>query len=362
MQVVPESPADLLPAIGLVNVGNSCYANAIIQVLRHTYPVSRLFRDPAVLSSLPDTPSAALTKQWGSLQQCFRTAASKPNCTISPKHFLRIVRSTAAATGAAAQFGDGDQHDVADFMQFMLDQFHKATCVPVRMTTEGTPRSREDEMMVASYEAFKLHFASEYSVVIEMFGGQFYQRVQTCDDDYRLPTEHSETYDPFTVLTLPIPTYRRTKCSVYDCLDLFVADETLPEWKARDGAPPRLSQKNVRLWSLPKVLVVQLKRFAGYQVKDSRAVRIDSTLDLSNYCYGYDRTAAQYELYAVANHIGNGLHGHYTADCRDFTTGVWRRYDDNVVQVLDSPGTQLHERNAYLLFYHRRPHATPAKA
>ena len=342
---------EAVPVVGFVNVGNSCYLSAVAHALRHTYPIARLFGSAEAVADLPDTPAAALTKQWASLQQSIRAAGGRPNCSVSPVHFVRVVRSAAAKLKTAEAFGDGNQHDVADFLQFVLDQFHAATSVTVRMSTEGVAKNREDEMMLASYREYRRHFASDYSAVVEMFSGQFYQRVQTCDDEQ--PVERSESYDPFTVLQLPIPTFRRGKCRLTDCLDLFVASETIEAWRARDGAPARLAQKTVWLWSLPKVLVIQIKRFSGYRVKDQREISFEPRLDLSMYCHGYDRNSAEYELYAVLNHSGSALHGHYTADCRDSRTGVWRRYDDSAVQTLTED--QFSQRDAYVLFYHRRP-------
>ena len=217
--------------------------------------------------------------KWHTLLNVFAgTKDKKPGACISPTNFMRTTRDCAA--NGIARFADGQQHDIADFMQFCMDQLHSATATKVSMVTEGKPLNREDEMMVQSFNAFRSHYQSEYSVIIEMFAGQFYQSTRTCDDDVNRPFKCSETYDPFTILALPIPTIQRKKCTLVDCMDLFVATETIQGWKPSDRSPPRLAQKFMKLWSLPTILVVQLKRFVGFQHKDQRAVEIPLELYL----------------------------------------------------------------------------------
>jgi ubiquitin C-terminal hydrolase len=345
-----------LPRTGLSNNGgNMCYMNTVVQLLRHTYPLNHYFVQQtwkSELSQKPKCDATIITQQLGELFDCFQMiTARQRHCTISPNQFIGHVRNISHKK--VTPFADGNQHDIADFMQFILDNMHMALAIPVEMSTVGVPKNREDEMMIESFKMLRRHYASEYSIVVEMLGGQFYQRIQTCDDSPSLPYHQSESYDPFSILQLPIPVYHRKTCTIYDCLKLFIAKDTLQDWKPTDTSPPRLAQKSVWLWALPEILTIQFKRFSGYQFKESREIEIAIELDLSHYCHGYDRKHAKYTLFAVGNHTGNLSMGHYTADCFDFIQKKWYRYDDtNVTAILP---TQINCRHAYLLMYQRNP-------
>ena len=58
-----------------------------------------------------------------------------------------------------------------------------------------------------------------------------------------------------------------------------------------------------------------------------------------------------YDLYAVANHMGNPAGGHYTAHCKT-GDGSWHCFDDDEV----NPSNLKHvvSSAAYSLFYKRR--------
>lgn len=51
-----------------------------------------------------------------------------------------------------------------------------------------------------------------------------------------------------------------------------------------------------------------------------------------------------YNLYAVSNHAGNALGGHYTAYCRHPGLGEWYSYND----------TRYHHSTSYAVFWHDR--------
>ncbi|MEQ2215424.1 hypothetical protein XENOCAPTIV_000843, partial [Xenoophorus captivus] len=66
-----------------------------------------------------------------------------------------------------------------------------------------------------------------------------------------------------------------------------------------------------------------------------------------------------YNLYAVSNHTGNTLGGHYTAYCRNPVLGEWYTYNDSrltrvlhvVCRVSPMSSSQVRSSNAYVLFY-----------
>ena len=142
-----------------------------------------------------------------------------------------------------------------------------------------------------------------------------------------------------------------------DCLELFLTREQLganDPWYCPRCKEDRRAFKKFDLWKLPKVLVIQLKRFSYnsmWRDKIDAAVRFPvDGLDLSGYSQEDDN--AIYDLHAVSNHYGGMGGGHYTAYAKNKGTNEWYHFDDSSVRSI-SPDV-IQSRAAYVLFYTRR--------
>ena len=78
-------------------------------------------------------------------------------------------------------------------------------------------------------------------------------------------------------------------------------------------------------------------------------VEADS-LDLSEYCIGYDKHKSHFNLFGICNHIGSSNGGHYYSYCKN-QNGKWYEFNDsNVKEISDD---KLVTNNAYCLFYRK---------
>ncbi|CAM4694302.1 unnamed protein product [Lepidochelys kempii] len=153
------------------------------------------------------------------------------------------------------------------------------------------------------------------------------------------------------------------------CLNLFTKPEVLaPEeaWYCPECKQHREASKQLLLWRLPNVLIIQLKRFSfrSFIWRDKINDMVDfpvRSLDLSKFCIGQKEEQQQpmYDLYAVINHYGGMIGGHYTAYARlpsdknsQRSDVGWRLFDDSTVTTVDE--SQVVTRYAYVLFYRRR--------
>ncbi|XP_015686449.1 ubiquitin carboxyl-terminal hydrolase 19-like, partial [Protobothrops mucrosquamatus] len=85
----------------------------------------------------------------------------------------------------------------------------------------------------------------------------------------------------------------------------------------------REASKQLMLWRLPNILIIQLKRFSfrSFIWRDKINDMVDfpvRSLDLSKFCIGQkdEQQLPMYDLYAVINHYGGIIGGHYTAYAR----------------------------------------------
>ncbi|XP_054831391.1 ubiquitin carboxyl-terminal hydrolase 19 isoform X3 [Eublepharis macularius] len=153
------------------------------------------------------------------------------------------------------------------------------------------------------------------------------------------------------------------------CLNLFTKPEVLaPEeaWYCPKCKQHREASKQLMLWRLPNVLIIQLKRFSfrSFIWRDKINDMVDfpvRSLDLSKFCIGQkdEQQLPMYDLYAVINHYGGMIGGHYTAYARlpsdknsQRSDVGWRLFDDSTVTTVDE--SQVVTRYAYVLFYRRR--------
>ncbi|KAM8864407.1 ubiquitin carboxyl-terminal hydrolase 19 isoform 2-T4 [Spinachia spinachia] len=167
-------------------------------------------------------------------------------------------------------------------------------------------------------------------------------------------------------------TARAGHFTLEQCLNLFTKPEVLaPEeaWYCPKCQQHREASKQLLLWRLPNVLIIQLKRFSfrSFIWRDKINDMVDfpvRNLDLSQFCIGQkDEEQMQqppiYDLYAVINHYGGMIGGHYTAYARlpsdknsQRSDVGWRLFDDSTVTMVEE--SQVVTRYAYVLFYRRQ--------
>ncbi|GAU92529.1 hypothetical protein RvY_04599-2 [Ramazzottius varieornatus] len=159
-----------------------------------------------------------------------------------------------------------------------------------------------------------------------------------------------------------------------DCVEMLTEPEVLDQsnaWMCPACKKPQEAVKKFEIWSLPTVLVFQLKRFSKpsgemwRRDKIESSVEIPEELDMSKSIVGPgDGGPYIYDLYGVVNHRGSTWFGHYVAYTRCYQVPntqddeiPWRSFDDEYVQTetkLDGISS-----SAYLLFYRRRGTPNP---
>ncbi|OHS93083.1 hypothetical protein TRFO_12107 [Tritrichomonas foetus] len=172
---------------------------------------------------------------------------------------------------------------------------------------------------------------------------------------------------------------RDIKLTLNECLNLFSVNEKLDEnnqWFCPHCRKFVCADKKMDIWSVPKCLIIHLKRFittqhSTYSSKVSTSILYDQILDMSNYVIGpQDKNSMKYQLKAVSEHMGSTYAGHYTAMAlvdenfsfhQQYTYSKiqqrsnkkkWYSFNDsNVREIEDVKSVQ--SEDAYVLFYER---------
>jgi len=319
---------------GLSNLGNTCFLNSTLQCLSHTYEFQEVLKSPVIQRRMKN----GLLKEYKDLLDIMWSK----NCIISPGRFIKMVQITATKK-KRDMFTGYDQNDVSEFLHFLLETFHEELSRKVKMTIQGDPNTQKDKLALKCYEMMTNMYQKEYSEIVSLFFGIHVSRIVSETGELK-----SITPEPFFTVALPIPsTNVRTNIHLLDCFDKFTEHERMSgdnAWTDDETGDKITVDKGVLFWSLPKILIVELKRYSFVErgrriqmVKNNSLVSLEpnETLDLSKYVVGYSPSKYQYQLYGVCNHIGGMNGGHYTAFVRN-ADNEWYHFNDRSITKVNS--------------------------
>ncbi|XP_067221938.1 ubiquitin carboxyl-terminal hydrolase 2a isoform X1 [Chanodichthys erythropterus] len=343
---VRENSKSAQGLVGLRNLGNTCFMNSILQCLSNTqslrdYCLHNSHRRDLNNNSRTNT---ALMEEFAKLIQTMWTSSSSE--AVSPSEFKTQIQRY------APRFVGYNQQDAQEFLRFLLDGLHNE----VNRVTVRPRGNIEDFDHLSDEEKGKKMWAKylerEDSKIVDLFVGQLKSSLTCSECGYC-----STVFDPFWDLSLPISKKGYGEVSLMDCMRLFTKEDVLDgdekptcyRCKAR-----RRCTKKFTVQKFPKILVLHLKRFSEARIRTSKLSTFVNfpmkDLDLRE--FASDRSSsAVYNLYAVSNHSGTTMGGHYTAYCCNPENGEWYTYNDSRVTPMST--SQVRSSDAYVLFYER---------
>ncbi|XP_074598990.1 ubiquitin carboxyl-terminal hydrolase nonstop isoform X2 [Brevipalpus obovatus] len=340
---------------GLINLGNTCFMNCIVQALTHTPLLRDYFLSDKHICQFSEDSSMCLVCEMSRLFQEFYSGKSTPHI---PYRLLHLVWTH------ARHLAGYEQQDAHEFFIATLDVLH-------RHCTNGNSDNNS-------------HHCN--CIIDQIFTGGLQSDVvcQSCKGV-------STTIDPFWDISLDLgpSLYMRqqlaassttqTCCeesepkSLLDCLERFTRPEHLGSSAKIKCSTCQINQESTKQLSMERLPIVasfHLKRFEHsnrFHKKISTFISFPQYLDmtpfmaskrgcqsnvnmLNNECVNGTFNENKYCLFAVVNHSGTIETGHYTCYIRQ-QRDQWFKCDDHIItrasvqDVLDSEG--------YLLFYHK---------
>jgi len=152
-----------------------------------------------------------------------------------------------------------------------------------------------------------------------------------------------------------------------ESIEFFTNQEQLDEndtWYCPRCKEHQRAFKKLDLWSLPKILIIHLKRFQYTRYsreKIDTEIQIPTRgLDLSDKILDQNHENRVYDLIGLSNHSGGLGSGHYTA--KALNKNDWHEFNDSsAYKIPEGLAEILNSREAYLLFYRRRESNTMRK-
>ncbi|KAH7859610.1 hypothetical protein Vadar_003222 [Vaccinium darrowii] len=310
---------DLSPR-GLINCGNSCYANAVLQCLTCTKPLTiyLLHRSHS---------RASCMKDW-----CLMCELEQHVMMLREGGgALSAVRILSQMQSNSRQIGNGSQEDAHEFLRLLVTSMQSICLEGLGGENVVDPRLQET------------------TFIQHTFGGRLKSKVKCLSCHHE-----SERYENIMDLTLEIFGWVQ---SLEDALTQFTTPEDLDgENKYRCGrcAGYVRAQKQLSIHLAPNILTIVLKRFQeGSYGKINKCITFPDMLDMVPFMTGTDDIPPLYMLYAVVVHLDTlnaSFSGHYVSYVKDLQ-GHWFRIDDTEVQPVST--SQVMSEGAYILFYMR---------
>ncbi|XP_042270174.1 ubiquitin carboxyl-terminal hydrolase 2a isoform X2 [Thunnus albacares] len=328
--------------VGLKNLGNTCFMNSILQCLSNTHSLRDYCLHNSHRRDLNNNSrtNTALMEEFAKLIQTMWTSSSSE--AVSPSEFKTQIQRY------APRFVGYNQQDAQEFLRFLLDGLHNEVnrvTVRPRGTVEDFDHLPDEEK---GKKMWSKYLEREDSKIVDLFVGQLKSSL-TCSHCGFCST----VFDPFWDLSLPIAK-GYGEVSLMDCMRLFTKEDVLDgdekptcyRCKAR-----RRCTKKFTVQKFPKILVLHLKRFSEARRTSKLSTFVNfpmKDLDLREFA-SENSINAVYNLYAVSNHSGTTMGGHYTAYCRNPNSGEWYTFNDSRVTPMSS--SQVRSSDAYVLFY-----------
>ena len=329
---------------GLANLGNSCYINSCMQVLSHTYELNDLLDDSKFIEKLNECTDTTLLQEWIKL----KTLMWSENCTVAPYRFFKCIQEI-STTKNRSMFGGFSQNDLPEFLGFIIECFHTSVTRKVDISICGRIVNDTDKLAKACFEMIQNMYGKSYSEIIELFNGVHVSLLTSTDNNDILAI----TPEPFCILSLPIP--NKANISLYDCLDFYCLFEKLDgenAWYNEKTKSKQDVKKGIVFWSLPNILIIDLKRFTNFNKKINNIIDIPiNDVDLSKYVKGYNSESYIYDLFGICNHSGNCNGGHYTAYVKN-ANNKWYEFNDTLVNEIQEKN--VISEKSYCLFYRKK--------
>lgn len=316
---------------GIINIGNTCYLNTILQCLFYLEPFTKCILETNF------KVDATVCLQ---LQNIFQEM-HKGISILKPISFIRYLHEK------IKHFNILQQNDANEFLFLLLDVISNEV-----IFDNSKPMLDKLETIKYNSTAYHQHkkkmdihwcynIGRAYSPFTHMFAGQSITQIVCKDCDKIWHT--SEIYQDISIAI--------HGTTIEDCLEHHFHDTILDDWKCDQCKKGQKSIKTTMLWRTPRILIISLKRFVFSNVystftKDNSSVHIPHVLDLNKYTLGPCKQ--QYELKAVAFHNGSYNGGHYHALCK-MNNNEWYIYDDDNITKVDI--IEPNVASGYIFFY-----------
>ena len=280
---------------GLINFGNICYMNSVLQCIKNCYP---------------------FTIQIINMQEKGELTMSLKNLLInilSTKKLFSPEKFKNQISKIDPYFLWNSQKDSIYLITTLFDKLQKELNTPIdyKMTDNNSP-----------FEKYKKKlFKRKYSIITEIFGGFFKNTYQCIKCKFKL-----EKYQLFNLIILPIMDGNMKIPTLKDCFKVFQRKIKHDQLNCDCGEDMTLETK---IHIFPKILIINFARTNGSQ-HINHPVKFPEDLNV-NEMISNSKENKIFKLFGIINHEGGSDFGHNFSYCENIFGGQWFEFNDNSV-------------------------------
>lgn len=334
-----------LTGVGMINLGNTCFINASLQILIHCKLFIHKFFDKYSIINKEKTP---ISYQF--LLLCIAMLNIKNN----EEKYIDISNFKEEFGKKHPRLGDYSQNDSQEFVRLFLEDLSmelneaKNKNVYRALTnTEGKTKKFRDE-------EFNLNFQGrEESIITKLFYSQILTSF-TCQCG-------SEIYSFQKIMDFPLLLpVNISEINIYYLLKMYFKSELIDfETKCQRCNQITKRKKTMKISRPPKILIISLQRINEIEQKKNECiVNFPEYLNLAEFIdHELDSEKEfEYKLFSVVNHQGTVDCGHYFAYIQPFGLHHWFEFNDSSVRHVKEDLKIF--PYAYALFYINKKYST----
>ncbi|KAE9458809.1 hypothetical protein C3L33_09237, partial [Rhododendron williamsianum] len=285
-----------LQPFGLTNCGNSCYANAVLQCLVCTPPLTAY-----LLQGLHrERKGWCFTCEFESLI----LKAKEGTSPLSPMSILAQIQNI------GSHLGNGKEEDAHEFLRYAIDAM-QSVCLKEARVSSGSCLEEETSLIGLT------------------FGGYLRSKIKCLKCGGK-----SERHERMMDLTVEIEGDIGT---LEEALQKFTGTEILDgenKYQCTRCRSYERAKKKLTVQEAPNILTIALKRFqSGKFGKLNKSIKFPEILNLAPYMSGTSDKSPIYRLYGVVVHLdimNAAFSGHYVCYIKNGQK-KWFKIDDSTV-------------------------------
>lgn len=326
---------------GMGNLGNTCFASSVIQLLSNIPSFNRPFLSGSIEREYIEGENSDVTK---SLSKCIHSLHNKINCQEQLQQDYSIFKK--AFESQHEQYEGTDQHDAQECLGHVLDCIkHDVNRASTKSKVDVEWGQGENETPDDAVKRIKSEVRqNEDSIVNDLFTSLEQSTICCHECGHK-----SIRYTNQDTLSLQIPypedaainegIITGEKTTIKQLVTNYFNSEEV-KYNCPRCTNNKMT-KTLRIVQSPEIMITHLKRFKHSNIANERAkvnskveMGIHQNLDISPYIAKGIMETAEYKIMGFITHHGRYGSGHYTASIHDATNNEWRVYNDGEVDVI----------------------------